>query len=69
MVVGSISTSNLPLHVLDGLFYSFGEETIYQMMTTFETMTMLANLATKLTVTAGVFVIDTWTPVMINVTA
>ena len=28
----------------------------------FETMIMLANLATKLTVTVGIFVIDTWTP-------
>ena len=37
-------------------------------MKTFETTTMLANLATKLTVT-GVFLIDTQTTVMIKVTA
>ena len=39
------------------------------MLMTFKTMTMLANLPTKLTTTAGVFLIDTWTPVMIKVTA
>ena len=41
---------------------------LYQMMT-FKTMAMSANLATELTVTAGIFLIDTWTPVMIKVTA
>ena len=37
-------------------------------MITFETTTMLANLAKKLTMTAGVFFIETWTPVMVKVT-
>ena len=41
---------------------------LYGMMKTFETTTMLVNLATKLTVT-GVFLIDTQTTVMIKVTA
>ena len=36
--------------VMDGLFDSFGEETtVYRTKITFETMTMLANLTTKLT--------------------
>ena len=38
-------------------------------MIMFETMTMLVNLATKLTVIAGLFLIDTHMPVMIKVTA
>ena len=43
-------------------------EKLYLMMMMFETMMMLANFAMKLTVTAGVFLIDTRTPVMIKVT-
>ena len=51
--------------VMDGLFDSFGKETtVYRTKITFETMTMLANLTTKLTD----FFIDTWTPVIIIVT-
>ena len=56
----------LSSYVFGDLFYSFGKETIYRMMTTFETMMILA---TKLTVTAGLILIGTWTPVMITVTA
>ena len=41
---------------------------LYQMMIMFETTTMLANLATKLSMTAELFLFDTWTPVMIKVT-
>ena len=38
MAEGSISTSDLPSSVLDGLFDSSGEETttVYRMMITFE---------------------------------
>ena len=39
------------------------------MMITFEPMTILANLAMKLTVTPGVFLLDTRMPVTISVTA
>ena len=57
--------------ILNGLFDSSGERTttVYRMMITFETMTMLANLAMKLTMTAGLFLIDTRMSVMIKVTA
>ena len=57
--------------VLDGLIDSSGEgtTTIYWMMITFETMTMLANSATKLTMTAGLFCIYTRMPMMTNATA
>ena len=41
--------------ILYCLFDSFGEK-----------LTMLVNLATKPIVTAGVFLIDTWTPLMIS---
>ena len=37
-------------------------------MITFETKMMLANLATKLSMAAELFLFDTWTPVMIKVT-
>ena len=64
MAEGSISTSGLPLYVLNGLFYSFCEETISK-DNVFKTTTMLVNLATKLTMTVGVFFINTQMPVMI----
>ena len=69
MTEGSISTTDLPSYVLDCLYGSFGEETIYRMMITFETKTVLVNFTMKLTVTAGLFLIDTCMPVMIKVTA
>ena len=60
MAESSISTSDLPSYVLVGLFDSFGEET--KMM--FETTLM--NLATKLTVTVRIFLIDTQTLEMMS---
>ena len=39
-----------------------------QMMIMFETTTILANLPMKLAVTAGLFIIDTRTPMTITVT-
>ena len=42
---------------------------LYQVMMMFEATTILVNLATKLKVTAAVFLIDTRTPEMINVIA
>ena len=59
---GIISTSDLPVYVLDGLFGSFGEETIW--------VDDIQNyeLAVRLTVTAGEFLIDIRMPVMITFT-
>ena len=54
----SISPSDFSAYVLDGLFDSFVEET----------MTMLVNLTMKPTVKAGLFLITTWTAVMIKIT-
>ena len=57
------------------IFYGFSQflemdyPNMWWMMITFETVTMLVNLATKLTMTAGLFLVDTQTPVMITVTA
>jgi hypothetical protein len=42
---------------------------LYQMMMTFEATTILVKLATKLKVTAAVFLIDTLVPAMIKVIA
>ena len=42
---------------------------LYQMTLTLETTTMFTNIATKLTVTARVFLIDNRTPMTIKVTA
>jgi len=61
MAEGSVSTSDLLLYVFDCLFDSFAKETV-------KTTMMLANFAKKLTRIAAVFLIDTWTPVMIKVT-
>ena len=55
MVEGSISTSDLRSYVFEGLFYSFGEETINQMITFETVMMMMMNLAMKLSVTVGAF--------------
>ena len=54
----------MALYVLDGLFNSLAKKLYW-----IETMAMLANLAMKLTVTVGVFVIDTQMPAMMTVTA
>ena len=62
---GSTSTSDLPLYVLNGLFDTSGKETILDVMMT---TTILENFATKLTVTVGVFLIDTKTPMIMKVT-
>ena len=62
MAEGSISTSDLPLYVLDGSHGTY----MFWVMMTFETMTMLVNLAMKLTVTAEIFLIDSQMPLMIK---
>ena len=80
LVEGSISTSDLSSYVLIDLFDSFGKETIiwflcqnyadmlYRMTMTLETAMKLANLAMKLIVRAGIFLIDTRMPEMIKAT-
>jgi len=55
------------LYVFDGLFDSFDKETISD--DDIETTTMLVNFVTKLSMTAEVFFTDTWTPVMMKMTA
>ena len=49
-------------HMFWIVYFIFLTKKLYQMMMIFETMIMLANLAIKLTMTVGIFVIDTWTP-------
>ena len=55
-------------YVLDDLFDSFGEETISDDdIQNYDSVGKLSKM--ELTVTAGIFLIDTWTPAMIKVTA
>ena len=64
MAEGSIS------YILDRLFDSFSEETIshYDDVRNYNDVSELSNESRKLTVTAGVSLINTWAPVMIKVT-
>ena len=58
MAEGSISTSDLLLYVLGGIYFLGGDD--------IRNYDDVVNLATKLTVTAEIFLIDSQMPLMIK---